>query len=442
MPGARLLARVVVAGGLVASAGCVRWTHLAPAELQLHGKAGQVCSAVVTPLVWSLNTILFPISVASLGRGPASHDNLGYPGLAVENGAYLACATLGLPLYALDRGTESVFLGLVDREAIEAHLIGRLPFLSPGDYELLVRTARRTCPPRYDREAEAPLPGAGAGADREFGLWSTAAAPRYGSKPRLGNPLAAAEWRDWRTAGRPRVADAEIAFIVNRALEFSDPPRQFAATYGLGQQPRFERERAARQAAAAALAGSAAGAGLRSPSPIERAAAARLLAGSRAAGATGELTRLLQDRAVMVRAAAADGLASLADPAGAAALGRALSDDDPLVRERAALALGRIASDTAAGLLLRSLGNLGHRARFEALVALADAGGPRVRKALAEALASRDLHTRIAAAAAIGRSAPDAGDPLLGRALDDPEPWVSGSAARAHERRAGRGESR
>jgi len=119
-----------------------------------------------------------------------------------------------------------------------------------------------------------------------------------------------------------------------------------------------------------------------------------------------------------------------------------LSDGDPLVRERAALALGRIGSDAAAGLLLRSLGNLGHRARFEALGALADAGGLRVREALAEALADRDIHTRIAAAAAIGRSAPDPGDPLLGRALGDPEPWVSSSAARAHERRAGHGASR
>jgi hypothetical protein len=441
MPGARLLTRVVVAGGLFVSVGCVRWTHLAPAELEVHGKAGQVCSAVVTPLVWSVNTILFPVSVASLGQEPASHDNLGYPGLAVENGAYVACATLGLPLSMLDRGTESVFLGLADREAVEDYLIGRLPFLSPGDYGLLVRTARRTCPPRYDRE-EASLPGAGAGTDREFGLWSTAAAPRYGSKPSLGNPLAAAEWRDWRTAGRPRDADAEIAFTVNRALEFSDPPRQFAATYGPEQRPRFERERAAQQAAAAALAGFAAEAGSCSPSPIVRAAAARLLAGSRAAGATGGLTRLLGDRAVMVRAAAADGLASLADPEGADALGRALSDGDPLVRERAALALGKIASEAAAGLLLRSLGNLGHRARFEALGALADAGGPRVREALAAALADRDLHTRIAAAAAIGRSAPDAGDPLLGRALGDPEPWVSGSATRGFERRDRRGDSR
>jgi hypothetical protein len=96
-----------LAGALFATTGCVRWTHLAPSELQINGKAGQFCSAVVTPLVWSVNTLFFPVSVASLGRTPPSHDNLGYPGLVVENSAYVTCATLALPLFALGRGTES-----------------------------------------------------------------------------------------------------------------------------------------------------------------------------------------------------------------------------------------------------------------------------------------------------------------------------------------------
>ena len=90
MRGAPQIATVFAAGALMATAGCVRWTHLAPSDLQIHGKAGQVCSAAVTPLVWSANTVLFPVSVASLGEKPPSHDNLGYPGLAVENTAYFA----------------------------------------------------------------------------------------------------------------------------------------------------------------------------------------------------------------------------------------------------------------------------------------------------------------------------------------------------------------
>jgi hypothetical protein len=435
MAGAPLLARLVAAGGLLLTTGCVRWTHLSPEALEVHGKLGQVCSAAATPLVWSVNAALFPISVAILGRKPASHDNLGYPGLAVENGAYAACATLGLPLYALGRGVERVSYGLADRETIEDRLIDRLPFLSTEDYALLVRTAQRGCPPRYDREAGAPLPGRETDAPREQGLWSTAESPRYGSKPRLGNALAAAEWRDWRRAGRPRIGDAETAFVTNRALEFAAPPGEFAATYGPARQPLFEKERAAQQAVAAAMAGAVAEADLRASSPIVRAAAARLLAGSRAAGAVDELVRLLADPAVMVRAAAADGLASLADPEGVVALGRALDDVDVTVRQRAALALGRIGSGAAAGLLQRSLGGLEHRARFEALCALA-AGGQRVRQVLADALADNDLHTRIAAAAAIGLSAADPADPLLARALADPEPWISGSAKRARERRA------
>lgn len=442
MPGVPLLARIVVAAALLATSGCVRWTHLAPGDLRLHGKVGQVCSAAVTPLVWSVNAVLYPISVANLGGKPASHDNLGYPGLAVENAAYLACATLGLPLHALDRGAERAFLRLAERESIEDHLIDRLPHLSRGEYELLVRTSRRSCPPKYDRDAAAATLAQGAGGAREFGLWSTSQTPRYGSKPRVGNHLAVAEWRDWRTAGRPRDADAETAFAVTRSLEVSEPRREFAATYGLERQPRFEAELAAQQAAADALSVDEAKEGLRASSPIARAAAVRLCAGFRDECATGELTRLLEDPAVIVRAAAADGLASRADPEGAAALGRALSDDDRLVRERAALALGRIGSAAAADLLLRSLGNLGHRARFAALSALSDSGWPRSRKAVFGALADPDLHTRIAAAAALGRSATDPGDPLLGRALADPEPWVSGVAARAFERRADPGAPR
>ena len=102
-------AAVFVAGVLASSTGCVRWTHLAPSGLQIHGKAGQACSAVATPLVWTVNTVFFPVSVASLGQKPPSHDNLGYPGLAVENTAYFACATLGLPLYGLGCGDRTAF---------------------------------------------------------------------------------------------------------------------------------------------------------------------------------------------------------------------------------------------------------------------------------------------------------------------------------------------
>lgn len=445
MSGASPLARVFVAGLLFVTTGCVRWTHLAPAELQIHGKMGQFCSAVVTPLVWSANAALFPVSVASLGQKPPSHDNLGYPGLAVENGAYLLCATLWLPLHALDRGTERVFFLVADREAIEDHLIERLPDLSPEDYLLLVATARRTCPPLYDREAALappPVPGV---SPREFGLWSTGQAPRYGSKPRLGNLLAAAEWRAWRTNGRPRDADAETAFVVNRALEFSDPALQFAATYGPARQSRFEKQLAAEQGRVVAFAGAAAAevaAALHDPSPVLRAAATRRLACSRDRDVSGELTRLLEDRAVMVRAAAADGLASLAAPDSVAALGRALSDTDRLVRERAALALGKIGSEAATVLLLRSLGNVGHRARFQALCTLAEAGGPSAGEALSRALADRDVHTRIAAAAAIGRTAADPGDPLFIRAAGDPDPRISGAAVHARERRSYPGASR
>jgi len=444
-------ALVFVAGALLATTGCVRWTHLAPADLQIHGKVGQVCSAAVTPLVWSVNTAFFPVSVASLGRTPPSHDNLGYPGLAVENTAYFACAALGLPLYTLGWGTERIFFLLADREAIEDHLIDRLPDLSLEDYARLVRTAGRTNPPQYYREAAELLPPVpGAASPREFGLWSTGQSPRFGSKPRLGNILAAAEWRDWRSAGRPRDTVVETAFIVNRALGFSDPAHQFAATYGLAHQSRFEKELAAQQARAAALEGAgtevAAAAALHDPSPILRAFAARRLASSRdgggGGGVTGELTQLLGDQAVVVRAAAADGLASLADPESVAALGRALNDRDRLVQERVALALGKIGSEEAAARLLASLGNIGHRARFEALCALADAGTPRARDALSLALAAPDLHTRIAAAAAIGRTAADPDDPLFIRASRDPDPRISETAVHARERRGEHGASR
>lgn len=439
------LAKVFMAGALLATTGCVRWTHLAPSELQIHGKVGQVCSAAVTPLVWSVNTALFPVSVASLGQTAPSHDNLGYPGLAVENAAYFACATLGLPLYALGWGAERAFFLLADRAAVENHLIDRLPDLTLADYALLVRTAQRTCPPRYDREdAPASPPAPEVASPREFGLWSTGQAPRYGSKPRLGNLLAAAEWRDWRSAGRPWEPGLESTFIVNRALKFSDPPRQFAATYGVAYRALFEKELASQQVRVAALEGAGAeaaavAAALHDPAPTLRAAAARQIARSRDGGLAGELIRLLDDPAVMVRAAAADSLASHADPESVTALGRALSDTDSLVRERAALALGKIGSETAADLLLRSLGNVGHRVRFQALYALADAGRPRGRDALCRALADRDLHTRIAAAAAIGRTAADPGDPCYMQALGDPDPRISETAAHARERRSAAG---
>ncbi|MHB8835507.1 MAG: HEAT repeat domain-containing protein [Candidatus Methylomirabilia bacterium] len=440
MRGVPQLARVFAAAALLATTGCVRWTHLAPSELQIHGKAGQVCSAAATPLVWSVNTALFPVSVASLGRKPPSHDNLGYPGLAVENAAYLACATLGFPLHALGRGTERVFFLLADRESVEDHLIERLPDLSPGDYARLVRTAERTSPPRYERQTESsPQSVQRDESPREYGLWSTGQTPRFGSKPRLGNTLAAAEWRDWRAAGRPRGAGDETTFTVNRALGFSDPAFQFAATYGRAHQSSFEKELASQLATAAALAGAgtqAAGtAARRDPSPIVRAAAANLLARSRDEAATGELTGLLEDQAVMVRAAAADGLASRADPESVAALGGALSDTDPFVRERAALALGRVGSAAAAARLLPALGNIGHRARFEALCALAETATSGARGALSEALVDPDLHTRIAAAAAVGRTAADPDDPLFLRASRDPDPRISETAAQAREQR-------
>jgi len=390
MQGAPFFSRVFVIGALIATTGCVRWTHLAPSELQINGKAGQFCSALVTPLVWSVNTVFFPVSVASLGRTPPSHDNLGYPGLAVENSAYFACATLALPLFVLGRGTEQVASLLAGREAVEDRLIERLPDLSQADYALLVRTAGRTCPPLYDRETSSTVPSVpGTAPPREFGLWSTGQVPRFGSKPRLGSPLAAAEWRDWRAAGRPRDERSEITFIVNRSLEFPDPTLQIAATYGLAHQSRFKDE-------------------------------------------------LKEQRA---RAAAA-GLASLAEPQSVAALGRAMSDPDRLVRERAAFALGTIGSAAAADVLLRSLGSIGHRARFQALCALAAAGSPGAGEAFSRALEDQDLHTRIAAAAAIGRTAASPDDQLLLRALGDPDPRISEAAGHARERRGDPGVSR
>ena len=392
-----------------------------------------------------MNTVLFPVSVASLGRTPPSHDNLGYPGLAVENVAYFACTTLGLPLVALGRGSELVFFLLANQEAVENHLIERLPDLSVEDYSLLVRTTGRTCPPRYDGEPTLISPAvSGTPSPRKFGLWSTGKVPRYGSKPRFGNRMAAAEWRDWCAAGRPRAPDAETTFIVNRALGFSDPGLQFTATYGIARQSRFEKEFAVQQAKAAALegAGAEAAAALRDPSPILRAAAARLRARSGGQGVNGELTRLLEDQAVMVRVAAADGLALLAEPESVTALGRVLSDADHLVRERAALALGRIGTEAAADLLLPSLGNLGHRARYEALCALAAAGRPRARAAISRALKDSDLHTRIAAAAAIGRSTVSPDDPLFVQTQRDPDPRISRAAAHAREQAADSGTSR
>lgn len=435
------LAAVFVAGALLATTGCVRWTRLAPADLQIHGKLGQACSAAVTPVVWSVNTALFPVSVAVLGRKPASHDNLGYPGLAVENAAYFTCAALGLPLHALCRGAEMVYFLLADREAVEDHLIERLPDLTSEDYARLVRIAGRAGPPRYGGDtASRPPPVPGAASPREFGLWSTGHAPRFGSKPRLGNLLAAAEWRDWRTAGRPRNPSAETAFIVNRALGFADPALQFAATYDPGQTSRFEQELAAQQLGVAAMDGAGVAAAVdaarHDPSPNLRAAAARRLARSGEEETAGELTRLLADPAVVVRAAAADALAARADSGSAAALGDAMDDPNPFVRERAALALGKIGSEAAATRLLPSLGKLGHRARFEALCALA--GSPRAREALAPVLEDPDLHTRIAVAAAIGRTAADAGDPLFLRASTDPDRRISETAVHARERRGER----
>ena len=278
--GAAPPARVFAVAALLATTGCVRWTHLAPAELQIHGKAGQVCSAAATPLVWAVNTVFFPVSVASLGRQSPSHDNLGYPGLAVENGAYFVCATLGLPLYALGRGTERVFFLLADRVATEDRLIERLPYLSPEDYTLLVRTAQRTCPPLYDCRAGTGTPRPRASSGSGAPGWHRGT----GASPRLANPLAAAEWRDWRAAaGRgkrrpnrvrrePRPASAEPAVV-------------FASTYGSAQLPRFERQLAALQGRVVALEREgtppAVAAALRDPSPPLRAAAARLYARSR-----------------------------------------------------------------------------------------------------------------------------------------------------------------
>jgi len=329
--------RVVAAGVLLCAAGCVRWVHVAPAKLQLHGKAGQACSAAVTPLVWVANTVLYPVSVASLGDKTPSHDNLGYPGLAVENGAYAACTALGLPARLLLRGGERIFFLLAARESLEDHLIDRLPYLSRDDYALLVKTAGRTAPPAYDRTAApAPTSGGGAAASREHGLWSTRQTPRFGSKPRLGNPLAAAEWRDWRAAGRPRDAEAERAFVEKRARESVAP--------------------------------------------------------------------------------------------------------DPPLRDRAALALATIGTATAAEELLRSLGGLSHRMRYEALrvLALSSPG----RASLSSALADPDQHTRIAAAAAIGRSAVDTADPLLQLALGNDDPSVSAAAAHARDARDAAGTAR
>ena len=436
MKGAHRLASALVAVALVLPAGCVRWARISPADLQIHGKAGLACSAAVTPLVWSVNMVLFPVSVASLGQEPPSHDNLGYPGLVVENAAYFSCATLGLPFHALGWGAERMFSRLVGREALEDYLIGRLPELSVEDYALLLRTARRTCPPRYDSEVTQTSSTA---PPRQFGLWSAEQAPRFGSKPRLGNLLAAAEWRDWRTAGRPRDEEAETAFIIGRALRFPDPIVEFAATYGFEHQELFAREVAAQRTRVEALgvAGDAPEllTALRDPSPLVRAAAVGLTARSRRGGAAGELARLLEDPAVMVRVAAADALAALADPAGVAPLGRALHDPDTLVRERAALALGRVGSAAAAALLLGSLESIGHRARFEVLCALAAAGTPGAKNALARALSDRDLHTRLAAAAAIGRTATDPVDPLLVSTLADADPRIAGAAAAARARR-------
>jgi hypothetical protein len=437
----RALARCAAVVALLASPGCLRWLRTDPGELAVHGKAGLACSAVVTPLIWSSNFLLFPLSVAALGERLPSHDNLGYPGLAVENAAYLACSTAALPLHALGLATDELVFRTGRRERVEDLLINRLPHLSPADYALLVRVSGRTCPPVDDRaEAPGPAPAGGAATPGSFGYWSLRQAPPYGSKPRLGDRRAAGEWRDWRDAGRPRATAAEHRFVADRALAFADPAGEFAALYGAGRRDLLEEEVAARAREAEDLArnpdAAARERALRDPSPLLRSAALHLLPRDPDAGSAAALTRALGDPAVMVREAAADGLALLADPGTAAALGRALGDPDRSVRERAAVALGRIGTPEAAEALLASLGGTGHRARFQALAALAGTATPAAAAALARALGDPDEHTRIAAAAAIGCTARP-GDPLLERSIADPDPRVSGAARRTSQPEAG-----
>lgn len=430
----RTLAVWAVALALLASSGCVRWIRLEPAELAAHGRVGLVCSAAVTPLVWSFNTLLFPLSVATLGERLPSHENLGYPGLAVENAAYLACTTAGLPLHALGRAADEATFRTGGRERVEDLLIDRLPHLSPADYARLVRVSGRTCPP-LDRRAGEPVPASGgaARAPGRFGYWTLRQAPRYGSRPRLEDPRPTREWRDWRSAGRPRGTPAESRFVADRALAFADPAGTFVDLYGASRRGLFEEEVAARERAAESLArnpdASARERALRDPSPPLRSAALRLLLRDGDPGGAAALTRALGDPALTVRETAAEGLAALADPAAVAALARALDDPERSVRDRAAVALGRIGTPEAADPLLAALGGTGHRARFHALAALARAGTPAATAALARALDDPDEHTRIAAAAAIGCTAPP-GDPLYERALAAPDRRVSEATLR------------
>jgi hypothetical protein len=401
----------------------VRWSNVPSKSLSVSGKAGKICSAAVSPLAWVMNAALLPAGVVALPEtSSASVDTLGYPGLAAENVTWYFCASAVYPADFAARRIETMRLSrMSDPEAVEV-LVSRLPHLTPADYDRLLRSSGRKCPPQSAVETAGP----------RTGLWSTREAPAFGSKPVIVCPRAEEEWRAWVSAGAPLGVD-EVSFVVNRSLETTEPREFFGAVYGAGLTSLFDEEVARQRRKVSRLGeeslASDPDAALRDPSPILRGASVRSLSAVDSAANRKLLERALGDRAVSVRRAAVETLALRPNPDSVEALARALQDGDGLVREGAAVALARVGTREAAACLVPGLASLSHRGRFDALCVLAERDTEEACEALRLAFSDSDVHTRIAVIAAAGE-APKPSACLLDMALSDPDPWVRDVATR------------
>ncbi|MFP3937691.1 MAG: HEAT repeat domain-containing protein [Phycisphaerae bacterium] len=161
---------------------------------------------------------------------------------------------------------------------------------------------------------------------------------------------------------------------------------------------------------------------LSSSSPETRIAAARRLGVQRQRRAVEPLTSLLEDIRPDVRKAAAQALGRIGDPRAVKPLASAMNreDADGEFRRLCAGALGSIADDSAVPALSEAMRSDDEELAFAAAFAVAEIGRPAL-DSLLDGLHAEKVHTRRAAATALGRVPGDRAREAMRDLLDDPD---------------------
>jgi len=209
----KTLVVLVITATFGALGGCVRWTHISPSDLELHGKVGLAASVVSTPVAVCTDVVSLPVMVfLPVEQRGSSHLNpvggmvesivyhISKPGFVVETAFYHVGAGIAYPLHLLlEEAPRKARLAFVGEDERVRRIIMLLPTVSDKEYnDLVMMSGRSFYPP-----------------DKPYAELDNAPYV-FGVKSMINDSGVREEWLAWLEAGRPTEPVEELAFVLGR----------------------------------------------------------------------------------------------------------------------------------------------------------------------------------------------------------------------------------